>query len=259
MEKVAFENLPFATERLVIRLKFISDFLGTAPSQELLKKDFFKLRETEALMEAEKLRHETAGLSMKAFTEENYKTVVKKTSEEDEGSEEKEEEEIPKLTYFRKDDKGIYIPNFMIKGFLKSSAQALKDQIPLRAFKAKIDRNVFVFPNKIRLYRDGNMLAEPDDVFVRPLRASTPKGERVSLTASERIASEGEIITDEITLVLIKNKDLDMDMIRKFLHYGYFSGIGQFRNGGFGRFVWEEIDYIGDDGVKRKKIKVKQG
>ena len=235
------------TEELVVKLKFISDILGTAPSQELLKRDFFKLKETMALMEAEKRKVETGNLSVEAFTEEEYEVAM-------EGS-----EEIPRMTHFRKDG-FIYIPNFMIKGYFKSAAQALKDQIGLRAFKSKIDRYLFVFPNKIRFYRGGEPIKEPDDVFVRPLRASTPKGERVSLVASERIAADEKnpVETDKVSILLIRNKEIDLDMVEELLNYGYYYGVSQFRNGGFGRFTYEVVSRTrAEDGVKRKKVKVK--
>ena len=259
------------TLELVVKFNFISDILGTAPSPELLKRDFFKTIGKKALKDAKKLEEETEGLSTKAYTEEDYK--VSKSEEGEEKS-----NEITQITYFRKDDKGVYLPNFMVKGFLKAAAQALKEQINLPNPRAKIDRYVFIFPNKIYLYRNGNVLKKHKDEYIRPIRAMTPKGERTSLVSSERIeaSEDNPVITDEIRIVLIKNKEIDLKKLKKMLEYGFYSGISQFRSAGFGRFKWELISQTeeveeenektenkngneeNNNEVKKKKIKVKK-
>ncbi|OYT41413.1 MAG: hypothetical protein B6U78_03005 [Candidatus Aenigmarchaeota archaeon ex4484_224] len=246
------------TLELVVKLSFISDILGTAPSPELLKRDFFKTIGKKALKDAKKLEEETEGLSTEAYTKEDYK--VSKSSEEEKNN------EITQITYFRKDNKGIYLPNFMVKGFLKAAAQALKEQINLPNPRAKIDRYVFIFPNKIYLYRNGNILKKHKDEYIRPIRAMTPKGERTSLVSSERIeaSEDNPVITDEIRIVLIKNKEIDLKKLKKMLEYGFYSGISQFRSAGFGREK-EEVESKSENGknennneVKKKKIKVKK-
>jgi len=260
------------TLELVVKLSFISDILGTAPSPELLKRDFFKTIGKKALKDAKKLEEKTEGLSTEAYTEEDYK--VSKSSEEEKNN------EITQITYFRKDNKGIYLPNFMVKGFLKAAAQALKEQINLPNPRAKIDRYVFIFPNKIYLYRNGNVLKKHKDEYIRPIRAMTPKGERTSLVSSERIeaSEDNPITTDEIRIVLIKNKEINLKKLKKMLEYGFYSGISQFRSAGFGRFKWklisqteeieegkEEIENKNENEnnensneVKKKKIKVRR-
>jgi|GEM_PF-2272842 len=260
------------TLELIVKLSFISDILGTAPSPELLKRDFFKTIGKKALKDAKKLEEKTEGLSTEAYTEEDYK--VSKSSEEEKNN------EITQITYFRKDNKGIYLPNFMVKGFLKAAAQALKEQINLPNPRAKIDRYVFIFPNKVYLYRNGKVLRKHKDEYIRPIRAMTPKGERTSLVSSERIeaSEDNPITTDEIRIVLIKNKEINLEKLKKMLEYGFYSGISQFRSAGFGRFKWklisqtEEIEErkeeIGNKNenennennneVKKKKIKVRK-
>ena len=255
------------TLELVVKLSFISDILGTAPSPELLKRDFFKTIGKKALKDAKKLEEETEGLSTEAYTEEDYK--VSKSSGEEKNN------EITQITYFRKDNKGIYLPNFMVKGFLKAAAQALKEQINLPNPRAKIDRYVFIFPNKIYLYRNGKVLKKHKDEYIRPIRAMTPKGERTSLVSSERIeaSEDNPITTDEIKIVLIKNKEINLEKLKKMLEYGFYSGISQFRSAGFGRFKWELIfqteeekkeienkneNEENDNEVRKKKIKVKK-
>ena len=241
------------TLELVVKLNFISDILGTAPSPELLKLDFFKMIGKKALKDAKKLEEETEGLSTEAYTEEDYK--VSKSSEEEKNN------EITQITYFRKDNKGIYLPNFMVKGFLKAAAQALKEQINLPNPRAKIDRYVFIFPNKIYLYRNGDILKKHKDEYIRPIRAMTPKGERTSLVSSERIeaSEDNPVITDEIRIVLIKNKEINLKKLKKMLEYGLYSGISQWRSAGFGRFKWELISQTEEIEEENEKTENKNG
>jgi len=239
------------TLELVVKLSFISDILGTAPSPELLKLDFFKMIGKKALKDAKKLEEKTEGLSTEAYTEEDYK--VSKSEEGEKNN------EMTLITYFRKDNKGIYLPNFMIKGFLKAAAQALKEQINLPNPRAKIDRYVFIFPNKIYLYRNGKVLKKHKDKYIRPIRAMTPKGERTSLVSSERIeaSEDNPITTDEIKIVLIKNKEINLKKLKKMLEYGFYSGISQFRSAGFGRFKWELISQTEEIEERKEEIENK--
>jgi hypothetical protein len=165
-----------------------------------------------------------------------------------------EDEEADKLekkgwTGFMTDpEKGLYIFDYMVLGFLKAAAEALGEMIKttkvskdgtsitdrLKGLKGKIDRCVFVFPRRIYLDK-----AEPDGVVERPLRAQTRQGPRVTLARSDAVAA-GTKIAFEIKIV--PNKDIDFDMIEFLLQYGELSGLGQFRNGSYGRFSVESVE-----------------
>ena len=71
----------------------------------------------------------------------------------------------------------------------------------------------------------------------RPLRAQTPQGERVSLAMSEQ-APAGAVC--EFKVVCLSNAH--EAAVREWLDYGKWSGIGQWRNSGKGRFCWAEIE-----------------
>ena len=90
---------------------------------------------------------------------------------------------------------------------------------------------VFVEPRNIPILFDGEM-----GECCRPLRAQTMQGERVSLALSEQIPAGA---TCEFTVILLC--DDHEKAVREWLDYGRFSGIGQWRNSGKGRFRWEEI------------------
>ena len=74
------------------------------------------------------------------------------------------------------------------------------------------------------------------DYCERPLRASTPQGERVSIAKSESVPA-GSTVEFEVTCL-----DPSLEgMVRECLDYGQLRGLGQWRNSGKGRYVWEEI------------------
>lgn len=127
-----------------------------------------------------------------------------------------------------------FIYNYMIKGFLKSAGNTLKDQLKIKALKSKIDNFVFVGPREIAL---PDIEPEP---LERPLRAMTAQGPRVSLARSDVIAA-GTVLECEITL--LKHGEIKEKTLRSLFEYGQFKGLGQWRNADYGRFnfIMEEI------------------
>ena len=101
----------------------------------------------------------------------------------------------------------------------------------LKAFKKEIDGLIFVLERKIIFNRSGAV-----GECQRPLRASTPLGERVALAHSETVPAGSTI---EFTIRCLK--DDHEDLVREWLDYGVYRGIGQWRNSGKGRFTWEEV------------------
>ena len=131
----------------------------------------------------------------------------------------------------------------MIKGFLKEGFYALKDQLVIKNPRGRVDRFIFIFPNKIKLYRNNELITTPDDIFIRPVRGKTPKGERVAVRGSERIRADeyNPVETNEIQIILIKNDQITVKDIECVLDYGLVNGISQFRTAGFGRFEWDYV------------------
>ena len=150
------------------------------------------------------------------------------------------------LTVFLRDRLGIIsICDYVIKGFLKEAATALKSQIGLANGKSKIDNLILIEPAYLHIWHDGEELDCADGDFERPLRAMTMQGPRVSVTASEYIDPAWEVVFD-ITLLensgTKKSEALTFEMIESMLDYGYIKGLGQWRNGQNGRFTWERMD-----------------
>ena len=140
------------------------------------------------------------------------------------------------MTVFPK-EKGVpFLWDYQIKGFFKDSCGMLrkvkgKESSKIKAYKKEIDGLIFVKERKIPFAFEGEI-----GTCQRPLRASTPQGERIALSSSETIPAGSSI---EFTIRLLC--DTHEDLVREWLDYGELRGIGQWRNSGKGRFTWEEI------------------
>lgn len=194
------------------RLVFLTEMLGTVPKDPEVYKTFIESKKPESV------------------TEEEYLTVEKI---EEKG-----------WTGFRKDENGLFILDYMIRGFLKAAGEAIgpnfkvekaakKGGAPsmesVKGIKSKVDKFCFVFPRRIYL---GTM--EPHDVVERPLRAMTMQGPRVTLARSDSVKAGTTI---DFIIKLIPNSQINFEMIDYFMQYGQYSGLGQFRNGSYGRFA----------------------
>ena len=198
---------------LKVRLTFIDDILGGNPGNE----DIYRTYIGSKAPDPEKIEDEVAALGVEGVVEKG-KTIFKK-----------------------KADGTPFICGYHIKGFFKAAAQALRKvdgtkSAKLKAYKKEIDTLIFIAEDEIP-FIDWGMI----DECQRPLRASTPQGERVSIAISESISAGAMVEFTVICLV-----DEDMDYVREWLDYGRFNGIGQWRNAGHGRFSWEELDANGN-------------
>lgn len=140
-------------------------------------------------------------------------------------------------TGFHVDEKGLFIYDYMIKGFLKNAGNILKGQLDVTALKSKISNQVFVSPRKIHLG-----IKDPNGVLERPLRAQTPQGPRVSLVRSDTVDAGTEIT---FTMKWIKGNNISEKLLKDVLAYGELQGLGQWRNGGYGAFTVVHIKKIG--------------
>lgn len=192
-----------------VKIIFTEPLLGTSPGNEEIYRDYIGAKAPTQEAEDE----EAAALS----TEE----LVQKG----------------KTVFPRMEDGRPFLWDYQIKGFFKDTCGGLR-KVPgtksagVKAFKKEIDKLIFPEPRRIPLCFEG-----PVTEYQRPLRAQTPQGERVSLAISEQIPAGA---TAEFQVVCLDDKQLDL--VREWLDYGRFSGIGQWRNSGKGRFVWEEME-----------------
>lgn len=150
------------------------------------------------------------------------------------------------LTVFMRapDTGALCLIDYMILGFLKEAMTALSAQSGVKAVRSKVDRFVFARPRIIPILRDGLPLIDEDEQLERSLRADTMQGPRTALTASEMVYDPWSV---EFELVLLKNdgtaksNKITWENLENALDYGALHGLGQWRNGGYGRFTWERI------------------
>jgi hypothetical protein len=159
-----------------------------------------------------------------------------------------EVEERGKTIFSKMEDGTPFLWNYQVEGFFKETCRILHKvpgsvtkKVLTRGWIQEIDNYIFVegmLPNMRRtipLYMPIDLdLTATDNQ--RPLRASTPQGERVALAHSEE-APAGTYIEFSVACFM----DGDKDVIREWLDYGHWKGMGQWRNSGMGRFEWEEI------------------
>ena len=201
-----------------IRVTHYEEVLGSASADPELHAKWIASKS----MDAEKMKEEMEGLS-------------------------DEERHEKKMTVFHKDaDGNPFVWDYQWKGFFKEQFGTLTDvllpkqvmigktKLTKYTYKRVVDRMLFVFPRKIKL----NM-PEGGEIGTcqRPLRADTPRGERVALATSESVPA-GTTVEIEIECLRPELNEL----VVKSLNLGKMAGWGQWRNSGKGRFTWEEIE-----------------
>jgi len=190
------------TTKYHIKLTFIEPMLGTVPYNPEVYKRFIESKKPEDQQEDES------------------KTV--------------ESRELSGWTGFHKDDDGLlFIYDYMIKGFLKAASDVIKSSDktnPNRGLKQRIDRFVFVFPRQISLE-----VKDADGILERPLRAMTMQGPRVSVVRSDFIKKGRSL---EFEIHILEQGVMGRNTLENLLDYGKYKGLGQFRNGSYGRFTY---------------------
>jgi len=146
------------------------------------------------------------------------------------------------ITGFHSDEKGVFIYDYLFKGFMKAALQALKniegtDASAIRQNLKTVNNWIFVEPRRVYLELPrGEGLGN----LQRPLRAQTALGERIALAHSETVP---EGTTFKIKIRWYECDGLDIHVIKDILDYGADKALGQWRNAGYGRFSYFMTDY----------------
>ena len=204
------------------RLKFTEDLLGTIPKNTELFSKFV----------------------LSKYPDPEDKKDLDLSSEVDMQGQEKETGSLldgSGQTGFHTDPDGIYLLDYHLKGFFKEAGNNLKKKIEttgrrtfkIAALRSKIDNYLFVRPRYIWLAE------KPDGVLERSIRVNTMKGPRVGLTRSDYVKRGTEI---DFTVLLVDHDELSWDVVEYLLDYGQLKGLGQWRNGSWGSFVWKRTD-----------------
>ena len=196
-------------KEIKVRLTFTEPLLGTSPANEDIYREFIGSKAPDAST----LDEEVEALGADAVVEKGM-TV------------------FPRL-----EDGTPFLYDYQIKGFFKDTCGGLRKvdktvSSKIKAFKKEIDKLIFPEPRCIPIRFAGSI-----SECQRPLRTSGPTGERTALAISEEIPAGA---TCEFTVVCLC--DDHEKAVVEWLDYGRFSGIGQWRNSGKGRFRWERLD-----------------
>ena len=195
-----------------IRITFTETLLGTKPSDPEIHSRFVASKAPDH----KTMEEEVAELGAEAV-EERGKTI------------------FPKM-----EDGTPFIYDYQLKGFMKEAGKALRKvtgtkSSKLKAYRQEIDNLIFVTPRQIPLWMPMDLDLTDTDCQ-RPLRASTPQGERVALAHSEE-APAGTYIEFTVHCMV----DSDLPIVLEWLDYGQWKGIGQWRNASHGRFDYEVL------------------
>ena len=225
------------TNSRIFRLTFIDEVLATTPgSEDVYRKHVRTKMREDARKEGIELTDEKLDAEAALY---DFDEVEKQG-----------------MTIFPKTEEGEpIIWAYQVKGNFKESCSMLKKadgalSAGLKAFKKEIDGLIFVNgtdpdnPDRIVIDTHGNPLGRCE----RPLRASTPQGERVSLACSETAPAGSTAI-----LTIRCYRSALWPLIEEWLDYGADHGFMQWRNSGKGRFRWEEIDPETGEVVKRER------
>ncbi len=209
-------------KHLNVRLTLTEELLGTESADPKIHETYIASRvhenKDETLTEDE----------LKAMSEEEVQAVVDAQVEK-------------AMTIFGRNKNGEPVLwDYQIRGFFKSACKMLSKvsdtkSSKCKAYRQNIDGRIHVYGaegRKIPLWLSGEI-----EDCQRPLRAQTAQGERVALANSEA-APAGTMMLFEVQCLV----DSDVPMVREWLDYGTVCGLGQWRNSGKGRFVWEELD-----------------
>ena len=194
---------------LKVKLTFVEPILGTSPANEDIYREFIASKAEDAAT----IEDEVAALGAEAVAEKGMPVFP------------------------RMEDGTPFLYDYQIKGFFKDTCGGLRKvkgsvSAGIKAYKKEIDKLIFPEPRCVPFDSYGEI-----GVCQRPLRAQTAQGERVSLAMSEEIPAGASVTFDIVCLT-----DDHVKAVREWLDYGRFSGIGQWRNSGKGRFIWEEVE-----------------
>lgn len=240
------------SNKLYVEIELLEPALGTTPGDENLLDSFIaknapdaasRQEEIEALGETEVAKKQTTVFMKGYFVPSENGEQLRDPLDRYSGT-------VP----FDKET-AVYTPfiwNYQLRGMFKDSCGLLAkakygESAGMSAFKKRIDGNIMVYPRRVALqlpesYLDNDYQEVPCDpknlrIVQRPLRASTPQGERVSIASSEEVPAGTRLKF----VIEYLNPD-DRDAIIEWLNYGSIHGIGAWRNSGRGTFRWRELN-----------------
>lgn len=194
-----------------VTIELIEPMLGTTPCNPSIWAEHIASKQEKALRK-------------EGWLETDIKVEIAKTIE---GVADNDELATGK-TSFMSDEKGYFVRDYFVKGFFKHAAKCLKQFGATKQLRSKVVQFLFIKPFK--MYIAG--LDDDLELVERPLRASTPMGERVCIARSESVPV-GTKITFSVHCL---NNVITEGCLNTLLEYGQYEGLGQWRGAGCGRF-----------------------
>jgi len=146
-------------------------------------------------------------------------------------------------TGFHKDQDGLFLYDYLVKGNIKANIETLimsKTINKIPAYKSACDRVVFIYPRHLHFLQDADIMIEPSGVLERPIRVIVAKGPRVGLVKSDFIYVGAKI---RFQVAILPNPKISWELVEKAFDYGEYYGLGQWRgSGGYGRYRWKYIE-----------------
>lgn len=216
-----------------ITINFTRDILGSQPSNEEIKMKYItaKMMTGRTGMSAEiaqeRVKEEIDNLKNDSEYQDKIKDLIDKS-----------------ITIFNRDENGKpAISDVQLRGFFKDAFAFINKENKILTKKSGDAYSTDEYPRKwigdrISFEKRYILLPETNiDIFERPIRCKTMQGERISITASERIKSP-----IEITFNVTTTDDVDLKILKLILDRGKFKGIGQWANAQFGNFTYTILE-----------------
>ncbi len=196
-------------KKMHVKVELTEEMLGTSPSSEEIYREFIGSKSPDATS----VEDEVAAIGVDSVVEKG-------------------------MTVFPRNADGEPIMwDYQLKGFFKDACSSLNrvkdsESKKIKAYKKVIDGIIFIDEREVVIDMHGGDMG----VCERPLRAQTAQGERVALASSETVPAGSTL---EFTVTMLD--DGVEKAVREWLDYGRLRGLGQWRNSGKGRFVWQEV------------------
>jgi len=224
---------------LKIHITFLQDVLGSSNNNPKVFKEF----------------HTSKAPTPEAASEESIAVLGKDVSSmTEEQVEALTDENIEKQTtvFPRMPDGTIHAWDYQFRGFFKE-ALAVGTEVSEKAVKGlskwtvrkTVDSMLFIKERRIPLLDASGQPISKVELFERPLRAQTMRGEQICLARSEIIPAGSQCY---FTLKWLENKNpkstqkITKEALIWALDYGALKGFGQWRSGSWGSFEYSIIE-----------------
>lgn len=198
-------------QKFAVEIALLEPMLGTVPAQSSIWAEHIAAKQSKALKK-------------EGMTDDEIKAEIASTIE---GVADVDSLRTG-LTTFMCDANGYFVRDYFLKGFFKSAAKVRKEFGSLKQLRSKVVSHLFIRPRAVYIASADAEL----EIIERPLRASTPQGERTAIARSHCVPA-GTRLSFQVHLV---GGVLSRGCLETLLEFGAYEGLGQWRGAGNGSF-----------------------